>query len=167
MLLLFIGCTDRGQSDEAFCRRLAEPPPDSRWDEADLIVFVHPEATDDEIAAIRTRIDAIDEVESYTWVDQQRSYDEFVEMFAASPDMVAAVRPKMRPLTVEAYQQVEALTRGRTNIQLAEVAPGEFRQAAGVLDAFWADPGGDDGPTPARVAQAAREIAAYFDTECQ
>ena len=214
LLTTLAGCTGGSASDEAFCRRLADLPPDSRWEDSDLIVFVDPDASHEEVDAIRRGLDTTVEIDGYTWVDRQESYDEFVELFADSPEMVAAVGPEIlpesarvrvrgsdpaairavagrlesrpgvyrvvlrgeldlsliemsvRPLTSERAQQMTVFTRGRTSIQLTDVAPGQVREAARVLDAFWADPTMVDGAPNEQVTDAARQITAYYDTEC-
>jgi hypothetical protein len=92
-LLSGVACTQRG-STEAFCRRLAEPPPADRWGDADLILFVGPDATDRQIDALRGLLDRSADVAGYTWYDQDETYAEFVELFADTPEMVDAVSPE-------------------------------------------------------------------------
>jgi hypothetical protein len=91
--LLLVGCTERG-SAEAFCGRLAEPPPGDRWGDADLILFVDPDATDPQIDALRGLLDRSADVAGYTWYDQDETYAEFVELFADTPEIVDAVSPE-------------------------------------------------------------------------
>ena len=73
----------------------------------------------------------------------------------------------VRPLTVDLSLQMQLFALDRSSIQLAEVAPDEVRDAAGVLDEFWAAPRSPDGTASAQVTAAARRIAAYYDTECE
>jgi hypothetical protein len=63
----------------------------------EFIVFVRPEATPDQVAAIRDALDGSDEVESYTFLDAQAAYDEFLVLFSDKPELIESVAPDVLP----------------------------------------------------------------------
>jgi hypothetical protein len=213
-LMVGAGCIGGSGSTEAFCERLSEPLPGDPWVDVDFMVYINPEADDRDVEAIRDALDRTDEIDGYTWVDQDEAYAQFVELFADSPEMIEAVSPEIlpaiaqvraedrdpevvlgigqqfenrpgvyrvvfaseaprsvidgsiRPLTSGSGVNSSAFTRGRAGVRLAEVAPSSIREHADVLEELWAAPDsvghGDAGP----VVTAARQVAAYYDTEC-
>ncbi|HVM03800.1 MAG TPA: permease-like cell division protein FtsX [Acidimicrobiales bacterium] len=63
----------------------------------ELSVFMLPESTAEQKAAVETELSAMPEVKSFTFVDQNAAFEEFKEMFANSPDLVESVGPPDLP----------------------------------------------------------------------
>lgn len=69
-----------------------------RWQEGvEFIVFVAPDATQEQIDAVGRSLDDNPEVDRVTFFDQEAAYQEFSEMFADSPDMLETVTPDILP----------------------------------------------------------------------
>jgi cell division transport system permease protein len=69
-----------------------------RWQGGiEFIVFMNPTATDDQIAATRADLEANPQVAHLTFVDQNRAYAEFQELFRDTPEMVESVEPNILP----------------------------------------------------------------------
>jgi hypothetical protein len=73
---------------------LSEPLPGDRWGDADLILYIGPDATTPRSTRCAARSIAVPTIAGYTWYDQDETYAEFVELFADSPEMVDAVSPE-------------------------------------------------------------------------
>jgi cell division transport system permease protein len=63
----------------------------------ELSVFMLPESTAEQKAAVETELSAMPEVTSFNFVDQNAAFEEFKEMFANSPDLVESVGPPDLP----------------------------------------------------------------------
>ena len=63
----------------------------------ELSVFMLPESTAEQKAAVETELSAMPEVKSFNFVDQNAAFEEFKEMFANSPDLVESVGPPDLP----------------------------------------------------------------------
>lgn len=69
-----------------------------RWQGGvEFIIFMNPDSTQDQIDGMAEALDESPEVASVDFVDQQEAYDEFVDLFADSPEMVQAVTPETLP----------------------------------------------------------------------
>lgn len=62
-----------------------------------VIVWMEPDATDDELDAVAAGLDADDRVVTVRYSDQEASFDEFAELFAERPEMVETVAPEDLP----------------------------------------------------------------------
>lgn len=63
----------------------------------EVLVFVNPAVTGDRITEIRDALVGVPGVVGITYVDQQQAYEEFEELFADSPEMLASVDPANLP----------------------------------------------------------------------
>ena len=63
----------------------------------EFIVFMNAEADEAQHQAVRDTLDSNPEVQDWTFVDQQEAYDEFLEEFADSPELVESVTPEVLP----------------------------------------------------------------------
>jgi cell division transport system permease protein len=69
-----------------------------RWQGGiEFIVFLNPNASEDQVAAVRADLDADTEVESIDFVDKPAAYAEFKELFRDSPEMIESVTPEVLP----------------------------------------------------------------------
>src|SRR5262245_14754852 len=69
-----------------------------RWQGGvEFVVFLNPEATEDQVASVRTDLEGSPDVEKVTFVDKQAAYDEFKRLFADSPEMIDSVEPDILP----------------------------------------------------------------------
>src|SRR4051812_14833255 len=69
-----------------------------RWQGGiEFVVFLNPEATQDQIQAVGQDLQDNAGVEKVTFVDQQASYEEFKQLFSSSPEMVDSVTPEILP----------------------------------------------------------------------
>jgi cell division transport system permease protein len=69
-----------------------------RWQGGiEFVVFMNPEATQDQIDAVGNDLDNNPEVQSKTYFDQQASYDEFRQLFADQKEFVEGVTPDILP----------------------------------------------------------------------
>lgn len=69
-----------------------------RWQGGvEFIIFMNPDATQDQLDGMSEALEESPEVASVEFVDQQEAYDEFVDLFADSPEMVQAVTPETLP----------------------------------------------------------------------
>ena len=70
----------------------------ARWEGGiEFIVFVNPEAEPAQEQAIRDALEASPAVEAFDYIDQQEAYEEFVELFRNTPEMIDAVSPEILP----------------------------------------------------------------------
>jgi FtsX extracellular domain len=97
--LTLAGCTGGGDDVGAFCELLDEDlwARQNDGEPFDAIAFVDPEASADEVADLRDALDDDDEVVAATFSDQDATYEDFVELFADTPEMVEAVSPETLP----------------------------------------------------------------------
>jgi hypothetical protein len=73
----------------------APAPSRPRWD---LIVFLQPTATSDQIEMVRRELEGLSEVRTpIAFVDQRQASQEFDELFRDSPEIVDSVRPQVLP----------------------------------------------------------------------
>jgi cell division transport system permease protein len=70
----------------------------ARWEGGiEFIVFVNPEAEAAQEQAVRDALEASPSVEAWHYVTQEEAYEEFVELFARTPEMIDAVSPEILP----------------------------------------------------------------------
>lgn len=70
----------------------------ARWEGGiEFIIFINADATAEQEQAISDKLTESPAVESSTYVDQQQAYEEFVEMFERTPEMIEAVDPEIMP----------------------------------------------------------------------
>lgn len=82
----------------AFLTRQGVQNATQRWQGGvEFIVFLQPAATQDQIDSVQEALDENPQVASVDFVDQQEAYDEFVDLFRESPEMVQSVTPEILP----------------------------------------------------------------------
>ncbi len=82
----------------AFLTRQGVQNATQRWQGGvEFIVFLQPTASQDQINAVQDALDNSPQVASVDFVDQQEAYDEFVDLFRESPEMVQSVTPEILP----------------------------------------------------------------------
>lgn len=128
LALACAGCTGGGDDAAAFCELLDEDlwARQNDGEPVDAIVFIEPEASDDEVADLRDAIGDDDEVVASTFSDQDAAYEEFVELFADTPELVEAVSPE----TIGASLRVELADGDDASMEFVrrfEGAPGVSR----------------------------------------
>jgi len=70
----------------------------ARWEGGiEFIIFVNPDAEPAQEQAIRDALDASPAVDDFTYVGKEEAYEEFVRLFANSPEMIEAVSPEILP----------------------------------------------------------------------
>jgi cell division protein FtsX len=98
-----------------------------RWGDADVVLFFDPATETGVIEVVRAEVEARPDVESVRYLDQDAAYEEFVELFADSPELVATVSPELLPASLRVLVQEDDLER------VDELASA-FEDAAGVRD---------------------------------
>lgn len=69
-----------------------------RWQGGiEFVVFLNPDATQEQIDAVGRDLRESPEVEKTTFIDQKAAYEEFKQLFADSPEMVDSVSPEILP----------------------------------------------------------------------
>ena len=71
-----------------------------RWQgDIEFIVFMNPEATQEQDAAVRAMVDSGSnpEIRAYEYVDKDAAYAEFQELFKDSPELIENVTPELLP----------------------------------------------------------------------
>jgi cell division transport system permease protein len=63
----------------------------------EFIVFMRPEATPDQDAAVRKAIQDSEQVKSWTYLDQNAAYEEFKTLFSDKPELIESVTPEVLP----------------------------------------------------------------------
>ncbi len=70
----------------------------ARWEGGiEFIVFLQPEASDDQTAAVERSLEESPQVQDWSFVDQDETFEEFKELFADSPQIVDTVSPEILP----------------------------------------------------------------------
>ena len=100
VMALVPGCTDGDEDAERdFCEFLGAGPGDGRrW--IDSIVFLDVTLDQDRTAELRRVVESHRDVAWSEWVDQDDAYEEFLEMFAYSDELIAAVSASQLPASV-------------------------------------------------------------------
>ncbi len=69
-----------------------------RWQGGiEFVVFLNPDANQDQIDAVKRDLDDSPEVEKTTFIDQNAAYEEFKQLFSDSPEMIDSVTPEILP----------------------------------------------------------------------
>lgn len=69
-----------------------------RWEGGiEFIIFMNPDATEEQIQSIEDELGSNPQIESFTFVDQEATYDEFVDLFSDQPNMVESVEAEDLP----------------------------------------------------------------------
>jgi cell division transport system permease protein len=70
----------------------------ARWEGGiEFVVFLNPDATQEQIDAVGNDLNQSPEVESTSFIDKQAAYDEFKRLFSDEPEMVDTVSPDILP----------------------------------------------------------------------
>ncbi len=70
--------------------------------------FLHPEASASETEAVRKRLEEIEGLDHIEYVDQQGAYEEFKQLFADDPQLVAGASPAALPASFRVWSSVGA-----------------------------------------------------------
>jgi len=69
-----------------------------RWNNGiEFIVFMNPEVSPEQDAAVEAALEDSPQVDSYTYIDKEQAYEEFQDLFADTPGMVDSVTPEILP----------------------------------------------------------------------
>ncbi len=99
----------------------------NRWgDGIEFIVFMDPQASLQQHGFIQGRLDANPEIDSYDFYTQEDAYEEFLDEFANTPELIQSVQPADLPPSY----RVRPLTRDARTI---ESIAAEFERSPGVL----------------------------------
>ena len=63
----------------------------------EFIIFMNPDATQDQINLIQNSVSTSPEIKSWKYFDKQMAFDEFRELFKDKPDLVNSVTPDILP----------------------------------------------------------------------
>ena len=101
-----------------------------RWqDGVEFIVFVAPDASEEQIDSVGASLESNPLVERVTFFDQEQAYQEFSEMFADSPDMVETVTPDILPPSFRVGPTSTDLASVEELVQQYESQPGVIQVA--------------------------------------
>lgn len=103
-----------------------------RWQGGiEFVVFLHPDASQEQIDTVGNALRESPEVESVTFFDKQAAYEEFRGFFGDQPEMVDSVTPEILPTS---YRVVPAVKEADLVQQLGE----RFQDQPGVLEVVFA-----------------------------
>ncbi len=97
----------------------------------EFIVYLQPEVTEDQKASIEGDLNANPDVKDITYVDQDATYDEFVELFGDSPQLVETVTPEILPPSFRVAPEVQ-------DPEVVQALGEQFSEKAGVYDVVFA-----------------------------
>ncbi len=70
----------------------------ARWEGGiEFVVWMQPDATPEQDANVRESIDTSPSISSWTYVDQEQTFEEFQEIFADTPELLDIVTPEILP----------------------------------------------------------------------
>ena len=70
----------------------------ARWEGGiEFIVFIQPEAAEEQVSAVERALEESPQVEDYSFVDQDETFEEFKDLFADSPQIIDTVEPEILP----------------------------------------------------------------------
>ncbi|MFN8040218.1 MAG: permease-like cell division protein FtsX [Acidimicrobiales bacterium] len=99
-----------------------------RWQGGiEFIVFLNPNATQDQVQAVDRDLKESTEIEKVTFVDQNAAYEEFKQLFAGQQDLLESVTPDVLP---PSYRVVPR----QKDAQSVEALSVQFRNKAGVKE---------------------------------
>jgi cell division transport system permease protein len=93
----------------------------------EFIIFINPNASNDQVQAIDQQLQSNPEIEKTTYVDQQAAYEEFKQLFANQPELVDNVTADILP---PSYRVVPKNKSADAVAALSE----EYKGKAGVKD---------------------------------
>ncbi len=97
-----------------------------RWQGGiEFIVFMNPDATEDQLVAVEAGLSENPEVESWDFFDKNQSYNEFVTAFSNQPELVDSVTPEDLPPSFRVRPTV-------TNSEAIEAVANSFNARPGV-----------------------------------
>lgn len=67
------------------------------FENIEVSIFLETEVTEEQKTAIQTKLDADPLIESVTYVDKEKAYELFEDMFRDSPDLLSAIKPEVLP----------------------------------------------------------------------
>ncbi len=70
----------------------------ARWEGGiEFVVWMNADGTPEQDAAIRTALDESPEIKDWDYVDQDGAFEEFKDLFADTPELIATVSPEILP----------------------------------------------------------------------
>src|SRR5690606_9532162 len=63
----------------------------------EFVVFMQPDATGEQVEAMRVDLDENPSVDRYEYFDQEKAYDELKTLFKDSPELIETVEPEILP----------------------------------------------------------------------
>ncbi|QGG95774.1 permease-like cell division protein FtsX [Actinomarinicola tropica] len=126
---LILDGDDEAASSSAFCQAFAAPVwgTTSDGDAVDVIVFVNADATDEVRSELERRVRDDPAAASVLAVSQEKAYEEFTDLFADDPEMLAAVSPEILPSSLRVGLTPEAADEPGEWARAWEDEPGVFR----------------------------------------
>ena len=122
----------------------------ARWEGGiEFVVWMNPDATPEQDAAIRASLDDNPGVERSTYIDQDATFEEFKELFADTPEMIEVVTPDVLP---PSYRVVPS----DPDADVVQELVSQFKGRPGVRDVVSAD------ETIRSIQQQADEISQVF-----
>ncbi len=99
-----------------------------RWEGGiEFVIFMNPEASPEQLAAIEDDLLSSPEVNRVTFFDQDDAFREFQDLFAGTPEIIETVSPEVLP---PSYRVVPA----ETNAALVEALAGQYEGKPGVRE---------------------------------
>ncbi|GJM38603.1 MAG: cell division protein FtsX [Acidimicrobiales bacterium] len=121
----------------------------ARWEGGiEFVVWMDPEASEDQDANIRNSLDS-PAIASWTYIDQQETFEEFKELFADTPEMIDVVTADILP---PSYRVVPS----NPDADVVQELVTQFEDRPGVRDVVSAD------KTIRQIQQQADEIGQVF-----
>ncbi len=91
------------------------------FENIEVSIFLETEVTEEQKTAIQTKLDADPLIESVTYVDKEKAYELFEDMFRDSPDLLSAIKPEVLPesyrLKLVNPQEYQAIGEQYANIE--------------------------------------------------
>jgi len=104
----------------------------ARWQGGiEFVVFLNPDATQEQIDSVGRDLQDSPEVQSTTFVDQDAAYEEFKKLFSDSPEMVDTVSPDILPPSF----RVEPVNK---DLEVVQSLGKQFESKPGVRDVVFA-----------------------------
>lgn len=96
-----------------------------RWQGGvEFIVFMNPDASQEQLDAVRKDLEGNARIEQVTFVDKQQAYTEFKELFKDSPEMVSSVTPDILPTSFRVVPKEKSAEVIAALSELYRVQPG-------------------------------------------
>jgi cell division transport system permease protein len=97
----------------------------------EFIVYLQPNVTDEQKQAIETDLVESADVEDFTYVDQDESYEEFKRLFADTPQLVEIVTPEILPPSFKVVPTI-------TDPEVVQAVGDQFVAKPGVREVIFA-----------------------------